>query len=300
MIVVAKPRGRLPALDPAAFANPALRAELERFNIRTFDDLLMHRIGGRSVLGPYYANFGVRPNSDFVPVLDLNAAFARFLRQQVDDMPRLMEAPIPVLSLFERPPLQQPEPDRLSAGAHMGLRRFVLARQARTADAYLRTGEPTTLDALPPSLSSDLVLIRAALIDCRIQVPAHALMHATVHLASAVDSHLSRARREALWKGLSTSACRGAIAARTWLALHRAIAAEDGAAVAAAAGNLLKGDLSPDLVPYALAAQMTGMLLRNDGPAALATFQEHRSMLTLGQAVWDPVFRLLVGQASRM
>jgi len=86
LIVVAVPKGRLPRLDGGAFANPALRLDLARFNIRNLDDLLLHRIGGRAALAPYYNAFGVQPNSDFAPVLDLNAGLARFLRQQVDSV----------------------------------------------------------------------------------------------------------------------------------------------------------------------------------------------------------------------
>ena len=300
MIVVAVPTGKLPRLDPAAFANPVLRTELDRLNIRNLDDLLMHRIGGKSVLGPYYALFGARPNSDFMPVLDLNAAYARFRREQVEDMPLLMEAPIPVLALFDRARMQQPDPGRLSSGVHRGLRRFALVRQAEVVDAYLRTGEAGKLDTLPPPLAAELMLVRAALIDCRIEVPAVAMAHATAHIAVAVDSHFARARREALWKRLSASGCRSAAAIRTWLALHAALAAEDGAGITAATTRLMQTDIGPDLLPYVVAAHMTGLLLRGEGQGAVRVFEEHRTRVRSGNPAWDPLFRVLVGQAARM
>jgi len=289
MIVVAVPKGKLPRLDPAAFANPVLRAELDRLNIRNLDDLLMHRVGGKSVLGPYYALFGARPNSDFMPVLDLNAAYARFRREQVEDMPLLMEAPIPVLALFDRARMQQPDPGRLSTGVHQGLRRFALVRQAEVADAYLRTGETGKLDTLPPPLAADLMLVRAALIDCRIEVPAVAMAHATTHIAMAVDSHFARARREALWKRLSASGCRSAAAIRTWLALHAALAAEDGAGITVATSRLMQTDIGPDLVPYVVAAHMTGLLLRGEGQEAVHVFEEHRNRVGSGNPAWEYV-----------
>ena len=176
----------------------------------------------------------------------------------------------------------------------------MLARQAEIVHAYLSTGGAGMLDALPPPLASEVMLIRAALIDCRVEIPALAMARATVHLASAVDAHLAPARREALWKRLSNSGCRSAAAAQPWLALHSAIAAEDGPRITAAASRLLQGDVSPDLLPYTLAAQMTGLLLRGDGPASLRAFQEHGKKVSLGDPTWDPVFRLLVGVASKM
>ena len=298
MIVVAVPKGRLPRFDAAAFGNPALRAELERFNIRNLDDLLLHRIGGRSVLGPYYAIYRVPANSDFAPVLDLNAAFARFLRQQADDMPRLMEAPIPVLELFDRPRMQQPDPSRLSPGAHPGLRRSARTKQAELAELYLRTGKAAALDIVPPALASNLALLRAALIDCRLDVPPTTLQRALVQVAGALNPHLLAESRRALWKRLSASTCSSAAGARMWLSLFSAVAAEDATAITTAAGKLLQVDLSPELAPYAVAAHMTGLLLANDGTGALRTFDQHRLRLGFDPEAWDPVLRLLVGRAS--
>ena len=78
LLIVASHNGRVPRPDAAAFANPRLRANLERYHLRNLDDLLMHRIGGRAALGPYFAMFGVEPNSDFHPVLEQRAPAARF------------------------------------------------------------------------------------------------------------------------------------------------------------------------------------------------------------------------------
>ena len=298
LIVVATPKGRLPRLDPAAFGNPALRAELDRFNIRNVDDLLLHRIGGRSALGPYYASFRVPPNSDFTPILDLNAAFARFLRQQVEDMPRLIEAPIPVVALFDQPRLQAPDPARLSPGPHPSLRRAARAKHAEMIDAYLRTGRAPALDGLPPALAADLLLVRGGLIDCRLDVPAATLSRALGDVAAALASHLQQASRQALWKRLSNSSCPRAAELRPWLGLHGALAAEGPKEIVATSARLLEGDLSPELAPYVVAAHMTGLLLSKNGQGALRSFEENRRKLAARQEVWNPVFLLLLGQAS--
>ena len=298
MLVVAVARGKLPRLDMAAFANPVLREELARFNIRNPDDLLIHRIGGRAALGPYYAAFGAQANSDYAPILDLNAAFARFLRQQVDDMPRLMEAPIPVLALFDRPRVRQADPSHFSPGAHPGLRRSDQAKRAVLAEAYLRSGRVAELELLPPPLAADITLVRASLIDCRLAVAPAVARRALMELAGQVNPYLARPVREGLWKRLASSSCAGAAEARPWVSLHAAIASEDGARIAAAAGALLREELSPELAPYVVAAHMTGLLLANDGQAALRSFHTHRRKIG-GGLTWEPVFRFLVGQTFR-
>jgi predicted membrane-bound spermidine synthase len=296
MIVVAVPKGKLPRLDAGAFAHPQLRAELERFNIRNLDDLLLHRIGGRAAMNPYYAAFGAQVNSDFEPVLDLNAAFARFLRQQVDDMPLLMEAPIPVLALFDRPRVRQADPSRFSPGVHPGLRRSDQARRAELAEAYMRTGRVARLDLLPPSHAADLTLLRASLIECRLVVAPATARRALTELAGQVNPYLARPVLETLWKRLANSSCAGAAEVRPWVSLHAAIASEDAARIAATADTLLREELSPELAPYVVAAHMTGLLLSNDGQAALRSFQAHRRELMGGGPTWEVVFRFLVGQ----
>jgi hypothetical protein len=154
------------------------------------------------------------------------------------------------------------------------------------------------LDEVPPPLVPDLLLVRAALIDCRIEAPPSALARAMVQLASAVDSYLPRARRELLWKRLATSGCRTAAAARRWLDLHSALATEDAAAIASAAGRLLREKPSPDLVSYLVATEMTGLLLGGNAKGAMKSFEERRQSLGLEEGLWDPVFRVLVSQAS--
>ena len=91
LIIVAANNGPVPHADPRAFANPKLRAELERFQIRNVDDLHLHRIGGSAALASYFSTFGVPTNSDFHPYLDLKAPQARFMRAIGDDLAYLVE-----------------------------------------------------------------------------------------------------------------------------------------------------------------------------------------------------------------
>lgn len=298
MIVVAA-KGKLPRLDAGAFAGPLLRAELGRFNIRNLDDLLVHRVGGRSAMAPYYASFGVRANSDFAPVLDLNAARARFLREQVDDMPRLMEAPIPVLAFFDRPRAQQPDPARFSEGAHPWLYRAERAKQAELAETYLRMGRAAALEALPPPLAADLTLLRAALVECKLAIGPATVRRTLVEVAGLVNAHLARSVREGLWKRMISSDCARASAdTASWLGLHAAIAGEDAGRIVGSAQALLQDDLSPDLAPYVIAAHMTGLLLGNDRAGALRSYQADRRKLGARQETWEPVFRFLIGQTG--
>ena len=303
MLVVASHKGKVPRVDARAFENPRLRAQLERYSIRNLDDLLQHRVGGRDVVGAYYRAFGVEPNSDFTPVLDLNAAFARFLRQQVEDVPWLMESGLPVLALLDgQGRRQRSDPARFSPGEHPWLRRTEFARQAVLASEYLRAGRTASLESLSPSVAAQLMLLRGALVQCNVDLAPAALDRALGEAARLVNGQLASAQRQAVWKQLSESRCapRQGTQARRWLALHAAVAAEDGKRMASSAEALLAepSKVPNELMPYLLAAHMSGLLLQGDQMAAIRSFQRNRGNLTGGGAAWEPVFRLLVGRAT--
>jgi predicted membrane-bound spermidine synthase len=301
LLVVAAHNGKVPAPDARAFDSPRLRADLERFHIRNLDDLLLHRVGGRAALRPYFTAFPVPANSDFYPVLDLNAARARFLHRAADEeVPRLLEAGFPLLDLFDRPRARPSDPARLSPGSRPWLARSGYALQARAAGSYMRGGRLADLEAIPPAAAGDLLLLRSALVDCAVRLPGPALRRLSTYLAWLVNPHLPKAEREGIWRALEGSPCRARLSdmERQWLRLHAAVAAEAGPDIVQASGLILEGDAaaSPDLMAYALATHMTGLLLTGRGPEAMTAIVRHGS--TLGDAPsWQPVFRLLVGQA---
>ena len=300
MIVVAAHNGRVPAPDARAFDNPRLRDDLARLSIRNLDDLLLHRLAGRAALGPYFASFGAPANSDFYPVLDLNAAKARYLGRHVDELPRLLEAGLPLLDLFDRPRVRQPDAARLSPGPRPWSARSGHAAQGRAAGAYLRNGRAEDLEALPAAVAGDQLLLRAALLDCRLRVPPAALRRILLDTAWLVNPHLARADRDAVWRLLGGSPCRARLTEmeRQWLRLHAAIAAEAGAEIAEAARAILEseGDAPPEMTAYALAAHMTGLLLTQRREDAMQAFVRYRTQLSPVAASWQPVFRFLVAQ----
>jgi spermidine synthase len=301
LIVVAVHRGRLPPIEARAFDNPKLRADLERFNLRNMDDLLLHRIGSRAALRPYFAAFGTQPNSDFYPVLDTNAAKARFLYRPSDELQRLFESGIPLFDFFDAGRAPLPDPARLSPGARPWLTRSTYALQARAAAVYFRSGRLSDLDALPPAAGGDMVLLRAALVDCSVTVPASTLQRGSAYLATLVNQHLPHAERDALWRSVEASRCAGRLPAmeRQWIALHASMARGDAGAIGQAAGRILSDrETPPELLAYALAADMTGRLLAGQRQEAMAAIIKHGPRLGDASS-WQPVFRFLVGQARK-
>ena len=95
------PEGRIG--KPASFILnfPGLAKELKRVNIRNLQDLELRKIGNKKVLDPLFFSFPIKENSDFYPILDLNAARTMFLNKDARDFVKLGQAPIPVFDMLE-------------------------------------------------------------------------------------------------------------------------------------------------------------------------------------------------------
>jgi spermidine synthase len=300
LIIVAAHNGRVPRADPRAFANPKLRAELARFQIRNVDDLQVHRLGAAAALGPYFSTFGVPVNSDFQPYLDLRAPQARFLRSQADDVAHLTETGLPLIEWFDAEG-RMPDPRRMTQGVRPWLRRAAYADQARAVSAYLRNGEAKSLEPLSAALANDALLVRAAFVDCRLALPPSVARDALGSLAWLVNQHLAPGEREMVWAGLEGSRCaRSGPSEKLWLRMHAATAGADRGAMAEAARAVLQGvpDLPQELLVRVLAARVAGLILTNDPAQAQRETVRYRGRLG-NSASTQAVFRFLLGQAEQ-
>jgi len=301
LIIVAANGGRVPAADPRALENPRLAAELARLRIRTLDDLRLHRVAGSRVLAPYFETYGTPPNSDFNPILDLNAPRARFMRASADDLSLVFETGLPLLEFFD-PQAYFPAPANLTSGLQPWLRRGAYAHQAGVVADYLLDGNAAGLPVLSAALANDLLLLRAALVECKMALPAVTARDALSSASWMVNGHLPRPQREALWKGLMQSRCPSASVVRPWLEFHAAVASASPAAMASTAAALLQDSsgaaMPQELLGRVVAARVSAILLTGDAGTALRELNRYRGKVgnaAATQAMW----RLLLGQIDR-
>jgi SAM-dependent methyltransferase len=299
MIIVAANGGSVPAPSAAAFRNREMAALLAPFQIRGLDDLNLHRVGGKKTMDVYFQSFGAEANSDFFPIIDLNAAKARFMRANATGTVRLTEGALPLLDLFE--PGNMPDASRVTAGPRTGgMLRPVFATQALTAREYLLSGDPRVLEKMAPEPAGELAMLRAAMIDCKIDVRRGTLGASLDRLSRLINVGLPKHLATGVWDKLSGSRCRSKLDAdeARWLELFAAIGARSPERIAAHAEAVLaeEKDLSADSRAYALAALMAGRVLSGDRGAALKAFNTHRGRLKPAVA-WQPTFTFLSAHA---
>lgn len=96
LILVATPQGSLPDLRGDLFKQPALRAELARIGVKELADLQETFAMDSAALRAYVPLYPAPRNSDYFPVLKLNAPVARFRQAAVSDFEAVMTAPWPM------------------------------------------------------------------------------------------------------------------------------------------------------------------------------------------------------------
>jgi spermidine synthase len=277
LIIVARD-APLPPLSGTIFDNPRLARELERISIRNVGDLELHRIGSKRGVQPYFETFAMAPNSDFFPVLDLNAAKARFLGVNATEIVNLALTEIPILEMLGAAPPRA----EISAGPRPWLRRAGYTREGLAVRDYLLTGDRRLLGGIATALHADVKLTRLLMIECaasRIDLsPAQLLA-----VAGAMVPYLSGPELAALWRKMQGAPCasRHLEWQTRWIELFAAVSERDAARMVRLAEDILR---RPDLAQMPrrdllLAAAITGRLAREERAEAVALWNEFASGL---------------------
>jgi spermidine synthase len=300
LIIVATHGNAVPEVNADALKSAALRADLERFRIRNLDDLRLHRVGRKATLGPYFASFGVQANSDFMPILDIHAPLARYMRAQVTSLMALRDSPARVLHLFEDKPEREADLARITPGDRPWMPQTQWITQAQAVRRFIALGNDDALKLLPVHLAPDLVALRARLVQCVPGLPSWSLRDQLADLSRFASVYLPRADSDAMWKALMPGCRAVSPAERHWLELYAALARSDLPELRRSSAILLEeaDDLGGRLLAQALAAYMAARILHGEAALALAAYRKHRKALgELGD--WEPVFRFLLSHAER-
>jgi len=305
LVIIAANGGRVPEPDPGALARlPQLAAVLSPLEINNLDDLGLRRLTSRESVGPYLAAYGMPGNSDYFPILDVDAPLARFMGISAAELIELADAPLPVMRLFERRDILEPDPARLTAASDQRrqLARGSILHRAAATDIFLSGGERAALASLPPEYAAALTLVRATLFDCRRPAPDD-VSRSALFWAASVMAHLPGPQATRLSQRLAAAPCAAYMPAqdRDLLRLYVAVLASRPQEMAAAAKVLLDTgyELTPNQTAYVVAAGMTGDILSGKAGPALEAFGAQRAKLQKADRIWQAVFRHVVAQADQ-
>ncbi|MBL8510694.1 MAG: spermidine synthase [Betaproteobacteria bacterium] len=107
IVIIAKKKGRLPKATGNPLLVPAWRDILGELGLKSETELRQMRLGSRRLYETYIQGLPVAANSDYFPVVDLNAARERFLRSNARQMALFPSLFIPLRDVLE--PTERPD-----------------------------------------------------------------------------------------------------------------------------------------------------------------------------------------------
>ena len=293
LIVVAATGRRIPEVTSPVWedAGPGLLAALDRAEIRTRQDVAVRKAGNQATFGVLPGVFGAEANSDFHPVIEENAARARFKGGAAVELLRFMVQPLPVLEILGvTNPSWTSSDVTLSPNFFYSTRavtathfRDVLLETDSTGEASGPAGNTTPADSL---LIDQAERLAHACLTTR--APTEALDE-LYEIGLAVITDLRPEEMESVWAALATQPCVGLLdrTGRGWLSLLRAVGSRDASAVAALVPGLLDSsrEAGPARRRYAVGAGMVANLRLGRPDAARALFEEHKDSMFPGEEV---------------
>ena len=284
----------LPARARArVFEQPGLAKELWTVHVLNIGDLDARYVGNRATLEPLFASYGLPANSDYYPVLDLNAARARFMDKSGAELAALGSLGVPVLELLEPSrPSRPPNPLFQGASDFARLDRTRLAWYARNflLDAAATEAEP----AITRALQKDLELFKLRLFECREPREHDVWLHSALRVAQSVNPYLPPEDAVGIWGRVRASPCFSELYdfQRTWIALFDAVAARDVRHMAELATALLDSqkDAGNEAREYLLEVAMAADIAAGRREDAIKAWQAHGER---ERRKGEAVFRLL-------
>ncbi len=293
LLIVASESPLALPLSRKAFEHPGLARELFNIHVFTEGDLDARYIGNRPLLEPLFMTYGLPPNSDYYPVLDLNAARNRFTARSAVDVVALGVLPIPVLEMLE--PRRGKRPPNPTYEGAADFDRIEKTRQAAYVRDYLLSDEPPGPRGITSQLQKDLELVKLRLIGCRDARDEDVWLHSLWRLAELFNPMLPPEQAGVIWQKILRAPCYAGLEKyqRDWIELFRAIALRDAFGMAERAGRMLASpaDINPESREYLWMAGLTGYLAAGDKAGAKRLWDFYAERLPASTP--KPVFRLL-------
>ncbi len=293
LLIVASDKPLALPLTAKAFEHPGLAREFFNMRVLSEGDLDARYIGNRQTLEPLFLTYGMPANSDYYPILDLNAARYRFTERSAVDVVSLGVLPVPVLEMLEPRRGKRPV-NPLFEGAS-DFERIEKTRQAAYIRDYLLAERAPGPRGTSSQLQKDLEVVKLRLLDCRNAREEDVWLHSLWRVAETLNPVLPPEQAGLVWKRIMDAPCYAGLAKyqQQWIELLRAVALRDAIRMAEIAGQMLANptEINVESREYLWMAGLTGYLAAGDKAGAKRLWDFHAEKLD--KSVPKAVFRLL-------
>jgi len=238
LVIVAVAEGRVPLPGPLPEKESALVAELARLGITRADEISARSVAGKRQIDALLPALSSRANSDFYPVVQLEAPRARFVGSLAGGIQDLATAPLPVLQMVGGEPFSYLS--KAAAWSDPSLR----IRQQSTALEIVRLLSDRSADPLrssQPAATEVALTLRIPEVLCG-NDPSSIAIDRLQTAAEKTLGGLAPERAQAFWKGRKWLGCTPRSAhVRDRLEIYSAVAARDAKTMLSRARALLEG-----------------------------------------------------------
>jgi predicted membrane-bound spermidine synthase len=257
MLFVARADGGVGALRADMFAHPSVRGMLEPLGIRGLVDLETRRIGGKRTLDQLLATTRAPANSDYFPIVESEAAHARFNASTAILPFDVLQLPLPLVDMFER--RQWAASDWPAKPGPAAVGRASTSWLAAAA-VHALTGQGPPEAVLPPEWLAGVAALHATFVECVASPNATGLLDVALGTAAVINRSLPPERAAQLWQAIASRPCAMKFPDRArWLALLHAVASRDSAATASRALTLLELPHTPSQTEFLVVCAYAGL-----------------------------------------
>jgi spermidine synthase len=269
VLIVAKANGSLGQPDFNRLLRGALGTELAAVGLRNPADFIVRKSASRPILDAVLTQSPIPTNSDYFPFLDLNAGRARFAQQTAGMFRSWGVSSLPLLEM-----VGLNGGDYANVSVEDTFRRTIMIQQAKAQFMSLTT-EGTHARASPLGAAATIVeLLRRS---CEPLKQEELWLLALNTVAQATLPFLQSSDATAMLDATLPADCVASASSRlkTWMALYRAVAGRDAAAmVDYGVAALREPPLDTSLQTYALSAAMLGALASHRPDLALELWRQ--------------------------
>jgi len=242
LILLASPSGDIGIPGNELFNHPAMKQELQLIDINNVQDIKARFIADKKSIGPLMDFVNPKTNSDYFPILDLNSAKARYMREDAFELSRLGLVPVPLIRILA-PEYDINETTQISKG-HL----FSTTEMTVKARAILARATGSHDDDENNQLNIDLQFLLELSEDCGAKRSPGLWIESAYSIARRTLPYLSAEELEILWDSI-TPDCDNGLTDRQyqWLGLFRALGTRDMKATADQTVKLLENSQSYSL-----------------------------------------------------
>lgn len=277
LIFVARHDGLLTAPNFGMLHHPILMRELAQVEINSDRDLVTRLIGHRRLLEPLFESYPIPVNSDFFPILDLNAARTRFLNANTRELVQIRDNPLPLIDMLDAPNLRWVNKKVTTTPHNTQVTNVSVARDLSN---YLTLGANEHIKLISQAARLNADITRAWLRNCASPLPSTNGFLAFLDSSLIVASRLSTEEASVFWARITPIACLGTMSSsqRQWVLLIQAIVERNAKNMASQAEALLEKDTVENAATrkgFVLSAAMLANLALGKKENAQKLYKQH-------------------------